>query len=44
MRAAGVPVARVEFSVDGKFVFIAGQAAKAEDANEWDEDLDAHQT
>jgi hypothetical protein len=43
MRSTGVQVARVEVTADGKIIVIAGQATKAEDTNEWDTDLDAHQ-
>jgi hypothetical protein len=41
-RAAGVEVARVEVSTDGRILLVLGEAAKAEDANEWDGELNAN--
>jgi hypothetical protein len=41
-RSAGVQVARVEVT-NGKFTLVLSEAAKAEDANEWDGEFDAHQ-
>jgi hypothetical protein len=41
-RAAGVEVARVEV-MDGKITLVIGEAAKAENANEWDGEFNAHQ-
>jgi hypothetical protein len=36
-RDAGLPVARIEVQ-DGKLTLVIGEAAKAETANEWDDD------